>query len=56
MRGSIGRGDSLEKGDTPRFLTKLPGYHFAAKKGSVPFFDAVPSPDGHAHGALDVRS
>ena len=26
-----------EKGDTPLFLAKLPGYRFVAKKGSVPF-------------------
>jgi hypothetical protein len=26
-----------EKGDTPLFLAKLPGFRFVAKKGSVPF-------------------
>ena len=27
-----------ERGDTPLFLAKLPGYRFVAKKGTVPFF------------------
>jgi hypothetical protein len=31
MTGTFGKGDS------PLFLTKLPGYRFAAKKGTVPF-------------------
>ena len=28
---------AFEKGDTPLFLTKIPGYRFDKKKGSVPF-------------------
>ena len=28
-----------EEGDTPLFLTKLPGYRFDKKKGSVPYFN-----------------